>query len=84
MKIILFSHNSVSRCEYSCLKGSIFCDITQLKVNRRFGGTCHLVQQRGSMWQAELSRWFLLRLVFDSVDVPPKRRLTFSGLRSVI
>jgi hypothetical protein len=50
-----------------------------LKVNRRFGGTCHLHLQGRRISQARNQR--------ESSclpRVPPKRRLTFNGLHSVI
>jgi hypothetical protein len=69
-----------------------------LKVNRRFGGIYRLHfhclkisrarNQREIRWQTELSRWFLARHIFRPWRwrryVPPKRRLTFNGLHSIM
>jgi hypothetical protein len=65
------------------MKSSVFWDITPcspLKVNRRFGETCHVFSSAYHL----LSGWFLAWLMFQPrrwrQHVPPKRRLTFSGL----
>jgi hypothetical protein len=81
------------------VKSTVFWDITScipLKVNRRFGGTCHLHlhswrisrerNQCESRWQAEL--WFLPRRILRPWRwrrcVPLKRRLTFNGLHGIL
>jgi hypothetical protein len=80
------------------MKTSIFWIITScspLRVNRRFGGTCHLLLQRESRWQAYqlcytrlLLRWFLSWLIFRTLRwkrrVSPEHRLTFNGLHDVL
>jgi hypothetical protein len=74
----------------------ILWDITprsQMKVNRRFGGTClHLRCRRISQARNQLclltsSCWLLARLVRlwrCRRHFPPKRRLTFNGLHDAI
>jgi hypothetical protein len=74
------------------MKSTLFCDITAyspLNVNRRFGKIFCL--HRGERREAEFATCFhagfLLGLFFDpedGSDVPPKRRLTFSGVHGVI
>jgi hypothetical protein len=66
------------------MKSTVFWYITPcspLKVNRNFGGTYHHHLQgrriSGAISQHE-SRWL------SRTYVPPKRRLTFNGLHSVI
>jgi hypothetical protein len=69
-------------------QSSSFWDTTPcspFKVNRHFGGTCHLHLQG---WRALLaSCWFLGRIISPPWRwrrrVPPKRRLTFDELHNV-
>jgi hypothetical protein len=78
-------------------KTYVFWDITPcspLKINRRFGVTCRLLQCESRL-QAELlccthllSRWFLVWLIFRTWRrrrlVPAERPLTFSGPHGVL
>jgi hypothetical protein len=72
----------------SCMSGSNWLQksyvttCSPLKVNRRFGGTCHLI-----FWCCLISRSFLAWLILRPWrwrHVLPKRRLAFNGLRGVI
>jgi hypothetical protein len=63
----------MNRCEYRNLaaqmKCSVFCDITpcsQLKVNRRFGGSCRFHLQSSASYL--LDAGFFLGLLFDPGD----------------
>jgi hypothetical protein len=74
------------------LKSSIFWDITscsQLKMNRRFGGSCRIHIQGRRISQARNQRearsyLLILRPWRWRWHVPPKRRLTFNWLHGVI
>jgi hypothetical protein len=77
----------------TCMKESIFWDITScspLKVNRRFGETCRFHTQGRGISQARnallvtcfrlVSYWAYSSTLKMGRHLPPKRRLTFSGL----
>jgi hypothetical protein len=78
------------------MKSSIFWGITPsslFKISWRFGVTCRLHLQSQRIGQAELcllpaSCWFLAWLILWPWRwrwyIPPKCRLTFSGLHSII
>jgi hypothetical protein len=74
------------------MKSTDITPCSQLKVNRRYRGTYSLhLQARGiSRARKQVASFhvgFLLDLFFDPEDggdVPPKRRLAFSGLHVII
>jgi hypothetical protein len=75
LPVVLYGYKGINR---AMVKSSIFWDITPcspLKINRRFGGTCHL-----HLCFPLLLRWFLARLILRPwrwrQRVPPKRLTT--------
>jgi hypothetical protein len=90
-----YHHENLNLQQVCLFKSTIFWDITPgspLKVDWRFGGTCHLHLQ-GEISQAtnkcdnreSASKLYLALLIqIQRWHVPPKHQLTFNGLPSVI
>jgi hypothetical protein len=89
--VVASSFVETSQLAYLILKGSFSRDITRcslLNILRRFGGKrCFHLQHEAELCLLPASHWFLACLIFRTEgggDIPPKRRLTFSRLHSVI